>query len=112
MPLPTVLAVRHDAGGRDQRAHVQVVPAHVADRDVVSGGILGVHLARVRQAGLLLHRQRIELGAQQHGVAGAVLQHRHQSRTAHVLGDLVAECAQLLRQLGRGLGSCPESSGC
>ena len=44
--LPGRAASYHDARRGNERTHVQIVPAHVPDRDVPSGRVLGVYLAR------------------------------------------------------------------
>ena len=77
--------------------------AGVHDADIAPGIVFGVDLAGVWQAGLFLHWKRIELGAQHHGRAGAVLQDGDDSRSAYVFGDRVAEIAQTAGQLRRGL---------
>jgi hypothetical protein len=91
--MPRIPPLRHDGGRRDERAHVQVVPAHMPDRDVATCRILSVYLARERQSGRLFDGQRVELRPQQHRLAGTVAKHGDDPSPADVLGYRVAEGA-------------------
>ena len=102
--MPRVLAVGHDGGRPEQRCHVDVMSAGVHDADFASGIVLGVDFAGVGQACLFFHRKPVEFGAQHDGWPGAVFQNGHDSRSAYVFRDRVAEIAQAARQLLRGLG--------
>jgi hypothetical protein len=55
-------------------------------------------LAGVGQAGLLLHRQRVEVGAQHDRRPRPVAQYADHAGAAHPLGDLVAQRPQCLRE--------------
>ena len=61
------------AGGAHQAGHVHVVSAGVRDRHDLARAIGLVVGAGVRETGLLLHRQRVHVGADEHGGAVAVL---------------------------------------
>jgi hypothetical protein len=80
--------------GAEQAGDVHVVAAGVHHRDVRVFRPVG---ARVRQAGLLKHRQPVHVGAQQHRRPGPVRQHADHAGAAHPGRDLVAEFAQAFR---------------
>ncbi len=74
------------------------MPAGVTDkgRPAVRAGRL--HRAGISKTGLLLDRQRIELGAHQHGRPGAVSEHCDDARLADMLGDGEAQLAHPCRE--------------
>ena len=88
----------------DQRGHVNVVPARVHHRDFFALVVFGRHSARVRQTGLFVHWQRIQIAAHQHGRADAILHHADNAEAGHarlvvfadVLGDLATGGFQFL----------------
>ena len=83
--------------------HVDVVAAAVIHRRRLA--LPGLHrVAGVGQAGLLFHGKRVELGADQDGRPLAVLVDGDDPGAAHVLGDLEAQVAHLLGELGGGGG--------
>jgi hypothetical protein len=81
---------------------VQVVPAGVHDRDGFAGRVLGGDAAGERQAGLFLHRQRVELGAQHDGRPRAVAQQCDHAGAADAGGHVKAERLGFGGQLGGG----------
>ena len=99
--MPLILGLHHDLGGADQGGHVNVMPAGMHDRDLVTGIVLGRNVAGVRQAGLLRDGQGIKFGAQHDDRSAAVAQDGNHARATHLLRDFVAEPAQLCRQLRR-----------
>ncbi len=100
---PSLAVLRHQLGGAVPGRHVQVVAAGVHHRRRFAGGVLTGGLARERQAGLFLDRQRIHFGTQHHGRAGAVLQDRDDAGTGDAGRDFVAQRLDALGQLGGGL---------
>ena len=93
---PAVLQRRHHARRADETGDVRVVRAGVHDRVFAPGDILADHGARVGQAGFLLDRERIHVGADEHRRAGAVFHHAHDAEAADLLGDFAADGAQFL----------------
>ena len=65
--------------------------------------IFGANLARVSQAGLLFHRQRVEFGPQHDRRPRAIFQDGNNPRSAHVFRNLITQSSQPARQLCRGL---------
>ena len=72
--VPGSPALRHDRGRARDGSHVQIVPAGVHHRNILSAVILGADLAGIGEAGLFLDRKGIKFGAQHHGWPGAILQ--------------------------------------
>ena len=83
---------------------MQVVPAGVHDRDILSAVILGADLAGVGEAGFFFHRKGIEFGAQHDRGPGTVLENGDDAGAADVLGDFVTQAAQAAGELGCRLG--------
>ena len=91
-----VLHLVEDLGGAQQHGHVVVMAA-------------GMHLALVvggeGQAGLLLDRQGVNIGAQRHGLAGLAAVNGGGQAVAGLqlvnVGD--AQCLQILLQMGAGV---------
>ena len=74
--------------------------AGVHDADFVAVLVPRAHFAGVGQAGLFGDRQRVHIGADQHGRPGAVLQNADYSMPAHFSRDDKAERLQLLGHAG------------
>jgi len=81
---------------------VHVVPAGVHDGDRLSLGIDPGRLARIWEPRLLLHRERVELGAEQDRGTLAVAQDAHDSRASDAGRHFIPELAQLFRHSSRG----------
>ena len=84
---------------------MDVVSASVHDADVLSLRVGRAHLRGVIEAGLLLYRERIHIGANQQARSSAVLQDGDDAEGlrsvlvfAHVLGDRVSQLAQFARK--------------
>jgi hypothetical protein len=99
---PVVLRLREERRRADERGHVHVVPAGVHDRNGRAGVVLRPDLARVSESGSLLDRQRVHVRADQHRRAAAVAEQRDDAEASDMVGDLVAELAQVVRELRRG----------
>jgi hypothetical protein len=80
---------------------VHVVPAGVHHRDLGAIAVLHPPGTRVRQAGLLKHREGVHVGAQQHGRAVPVREHPDHAGAAHRGRDLVAKASQPFRDDAR-----------
>ena len=78
---------RQPPRGADPGGHVGVVAAGMGDDGVEALAGLAARPAGERQAGPLLHRQRVHVGAQQQHRAGPVLQHRDDAGAADAGGD-------------------------
>ena len=100
---PSILALREERRRRHPGGHVHVVAAGVHDVDLLPRVVDRGDRARVGQAGLLFHRERVELGAQRDRRAGPVAQHSDHAGAAHAGRYLEAELAQALRHLGGGV---------
>ena len=74
-PVPLIFHFRERLRRAEKNRHVNVVTARVHDVHLFALVILRHDFARVGQTGFLLDRQRIEIGAHQHGRPGAVLHH-------------------------------------
>ncbi|MCY1229999.1 hypothetical protein D9M72_423940 [compost metagenome] len=96
--FPLVFHREQRAGSADPARHVDVVTAAVSHESFAAVR-LRLGLARVRQAGFLLHGQRIEFGAHQHRRPCTVLVDRHDARAADLLGDVETELAHFTSQL-------------
>ncbi len=101
--VPGILGPRHDFSGAQQRRHVDIVPAGVHHRNVLSGIVFRMNFARVRQARFLFNRQCIEFCPQQDRWPRAILQHGNDPRATDVLGHFVSRGAQAGSQFGRSL---------
>ena len=85
----------------DKGRHVGVVSAHVANRNILAFVIFRHHFARIRQTGLLMHRQRVHIGAHQHSRSIAIFHHANDAVAfklglvidANVIRDFAAGCA-------------------
>ncbi len=77
------------------------MPASVHHRNVASAIVFGADFAGVSQTRLLLHRERVQFGAQHDHGPRAVLHDGHHAGAAHVLRDLVSQDSQLARHQGR-----------
>ena len=75
--VPLIFQFRERSRRADENRHVNVVTARVHDVDFFAFVILRYDFAGVGQTGLFVHRQRIEIGAHEHGRARAVF---HQAR--------------------------------
>ena len=73
------------------------MPARVHHIDFVSGVVGRADAACVSQAGLFLHRQRIEFGPHQDGRAAAVAQHSDDAVAAEARRDVKAGPLEFLR---------------
>ena len=73
--VPLIFHFRERLRRAEKNRHVNVVTARVHDVNLFAFVILRHDFARVGQTGFLLDRQRIEIGAHQHGRPGAVLHH-------------------------------------
>ncbi len=90
---------RQDLCRAHQPGHVQVVAAGMRDRRCPAGGRVGPGPgAGIGQAGVLLHRQRVHVRAQQDGGSVAVAQEPDDARSAHALGNLEPEILQPARR--------------
>ena len=63
-PAPRVAGLREQRGRADKPGDMHVVAAGVHDRHRLAVAVRGPDLAGIRQAGCLLDRQRIHVGAQ------------------------------------------------
>ena len=98
---PLIFQLREHLRRAQHVRNVNVVATGVHHADVLAGVVLRLDRARVGQAGLLFHRQRVKIGAHQNGRTVAVLHHRDHAiafpirlrELSHVLGHLVAESA-------------------
>jgi hypothetical protein len=87
----------------DQAAHVHIVAAGVHRRNLVAACRAPARLRGPGHAGLLLHRQPVEVGAHEDRAPGAVLQHADDAVAAsEALDDFAARLAQLARDRRRG----------
>ena len=111
-PVPLAAVVGHELGHADHAGHVHVVPAGVVDRHLVAAGVLDGDGARVRRAGVLPQRQRVQLAAEQHGGPAAVGQDARHPGAADALLDREAVAPQLLGDAPGGRCSWWDSSGC
>ena len=100
--LPLVLQADQRLRRADPARHVDVVAAAMSD-EVSRPFQICLVVAGIGQAGLFLHRQRVELGAHHDGRSSAVLVDRDQPGLADFLGDLEADRAHLGGELGGGL---------
>jgi len=82
---------------------MDVVSAGMHDRHITPRIILGVDLARIRQPGFFLDRKRVQLGPQHHSRPASISQDGHNPRAPHMFRNFVAQAAQPLPDLGRGL---------
>ncbi len=110
--VPLVLQLRQCARHADEGRDVHVVTAGVHDVHFLARVVFRHHLARIGQAGFLLDRQCIHVGAHEHDRAVAILHHADDAVTgqprlvifADVIGHLAAGGFEFLRdQLGRAL---------
>ncbi len=99
---PFILHRREQGRRADERRDVDVVAAAMHDLDGLAPVVLAGRDARVGQPGLLLQRQSVHVGAQEHRGSLAVLQHRDHAGLADSGRHLVAERAKLFGQLRRG----------
>ena len=101
-PRPLLPPHRQHRCRAEKRGHVQIVAAGVHGEDLFAALGSLPRAAGPGQAGPLLDRQAVEIGANHHGRAVAVREHRHQpvgdpaldAVLSHLLGDLEAEFAQ------------------
>ncbi len=93
----------HPFRGAAPRGHVQVVTAGVHDGHRRPGEILRDHRARERNAGLLRHGQRIELGSKHDRRAGTVSQETDNAGAADARRHLVSERLETRGELRGGL---------
>mmetsp|Transcript_6684 Transcript_6684/g.27966 ORF Transcript_6684/g.27966 Transcript_6684/m.27966 type:complete len:537 (-) Transcript_6684:250-1860(-) len=96
---PAVLQRDHGARRAHPGGHVHIVAAAVGDEALAAVGH-GLGAARIGQAGLFFHGQRVEFGTNHNGGAGAVLEDRDQPGLADALGHREAQRAHLGRELG------------
>ena len=93
---------------------MHVVAAGVGDRDLMALGVLRGRGAGVVRAGVLLDRQRVQFGPQQHRGPGAIGQEAHDSGPADAgldraairlqfPGDALGRAVLLVRQLGMAM---------
>jgi len=87
--------------GAEQAGDVHVVAAGVHHRDVGAVGVLRAPGARVRQAGLLKHREPVHVGPQEHHRTGPVGEHADHAGAADAGDDLIAEASQAFRDDAR-----------
>lgn len=81
-------------GDTDEPGGVHVVPAGVRNRYLLAIGVVADGSAGVCQAGGLLHRQRIDVAAQQDGGTVAVVECGHHAGLPDAGGHFVAEGPQ------------------
>ena len=99
--VPLVLERDQRLGRPQPPGHVRVVAAAVVDVARLAVELL-LGVARIAQAGLLLHRQRIEFGAHEHRRARAVAIHRDHAGLTDMLGDGEAQLAHFAREQSGG----------
>jgi hypothetical protein len=96
---PLVLHRRKTAGGSDPAGHVRVVPAGVHHRRLGAVGQRSNCLGSEGQTGLLVHRERVHVGAKHQHRAWSVFHHRDDTGPADLLRDLETELAHLSGEL-------------
>jgi hypothetical protein len=101
-PAPALPVVGQRGRGTDPRGHVNVVAARVHHRHRLTRGVLPRRLTREGEPRLLFDRERVELGAQHDGRAGAVLEDAHDAGPSDARRDLEACSLQSLRHLRGG----------
>ncbi len=82
---------------------MQVVAASVHHLHLDSRIVGGARVAGVRQAGLFLDRQRVEIRADQNSGAGTVAKHSNYTVGPNLGGNLQAELAQFTGEFARRL---------
>ena len=75
----------------------------VHDENFIARLVNSSDKAGVGQPGLLLERQSVQVGPDQHGWPGAVFQNPDQAKPADVFGHLKAEAAKLTSDARHGL---------
>ena len=101
--VPLLAMIDHPFRGAAPRGHVQVVTAGVHDGDRRTGEVLRDHGARERNACLLRHGQRIELGPKHHRRASTVSQETHDAGAADAGRHLVSKRLETRGKLRGGL---------
>ena len=109
--VPLALCLGESAGGADEDGGVYVVSAGMHDASVLTGLRFGHDVAGVGDTGLFDDGQRVHVGADEEGWAGAVLQDADDAvglRAVGVDADVVADGVAGLAQLGgeEGGGAC------
>jgi len=99
---PCVAVLGQHAGGTHQPGHVQVMATGMGHTHLSTVLIGSTHGAGIGQARVLSHGQRIHVGAQHHGSAGAIAQHSHDTGDADVSRNLIAERLQVVCRDARG----------
>ena len=107
-PMPIAFAGCQFARRSQQHSHVQVVSASMHHAHILALRIGRFHGRSVCEPRLFLHRQSIHVRANQQSWPRAIFQHGHNAKRlrpililAHVLGNRVAQLAQLARQIRR-----------
>ena len=111
---PAVAMIGQPAGGADEAAHVNVVPAGVHHADLTPGLVVCLRLAGIGQPGLFDDRQRVHVGSNQDDRPITVFQNTHDPELADVgrhvsagfgqlVGDSLRRFDLLTRQLGVGV---------
>ena len=98
---PLVLQAKQRLRRSDPARHVDVVAAAMGDEHLPPVPV-GLVAARIVEAGLLFHRQRVEFGAHHDGGPVAIPVDGDQPGPADLLGDLEAERAHLRGEPGGG----------
>ena len=94
--LPSLLELRQHPRRADDARHVHVMAARMHHGHVVARGIFRHYCAGVRQAGLLLHRQSIQISADQNRWPFSIPQNTHHSVFSDMGGHLESSLAQFL----------------
>ena len=99
--MPSRPVFGEQAGGAHQARNVHIVAAGVRDRHLLPRAI-GLRVgAGVRKARLLLHRQRVHVGAHEHGGAITVTQDPDDAGRADLVMHIIPSLAQRICCNGR-----------
>ena len=103
--------IRQPAGGTDETAHVDVVTTGVHHAHLAPGLIARCYFARIGEACIFRHRQRVHIGTNQDDRPVAVLEQSHDAKLANIGRDNRAGLLQFLGDPGRRFDLLPRQLG-
>jgi hypothetical protein len=92
-PAPMLGCLGEQCGGAEKAGDVDIVPARVHDRHVVTGGVGGAYRAGIGKTGCLFDRQRIHVSTHQYRRSGAVAHDAADAGATDPAAHLVATVA-------------------
>ena len=108
--MPLLPQLKEHLSGAQHCRDVQIMPTGVHHRNFLTGIILHMRGACIRQSGLLFNRQRIEVRANHHGRSRTIVQDCNHAVAgpfglrilANTFGDCITEPAQFFGEEGGG----------